>query len=74
MIDCYGNMIIEPKWEEVWMDVYNVPNVVFVYDGQKWGGIRLTFDNYINQYEYSDVKASEVDYEMELSKELPIIE
>ena len=56
------------------MDVYNVPNLVFVYDGQKWGGIRLTFDNYINQYEYSDVKASEVDYEMELSKELPVIE
>ena len=74
MIDYYGNMIIEPKWEKVWMDVYNVPNVVFVYDGQKWGGIRLTFDNYINQYEYSDVKASEVDYEIELSKELPVVE
>jgi len=74
MIDYYGNMVIEPKWEKVWMDVYNVPNVVFVYDGEKWGGIRLTFDNYKNQYEYSNLKASEVDYETELSKELPIIE
>lgn len=74
MIDYYGNMIIEPKWEKVWMDVYNVPNVVFVYDGEKWGGIRLTFDSYINQYEYLGLKASEVDYKMELPKELPIVE
>jgi len=74
MIDYYGNMIIEPKWEKVWMDVYNVPNVLFVYDGEKWGGIRLTFDKYINQYEYLNLKASEVDYEIELSKELLGIE
>lgn len=74
MIDYYGNMVIEPKWEKVWMDVYNVPNVVFVYDGERWGGIKLTFDKYINQYEYSNLRASEVDYGIELSKELPVIE
>jgi len=74
MIDYYGNMIIEPKWAKVWMDVYNMPNIVFVYDGEKWGGIRLSFDKYINQYEYSNLKASKVDYEIELSKELTVIE
>jgi len=74
MIDYYGNMVIEPKWEKVWMDVYNVPNVVLVYDGEKWGSIKLTFDNYINPYEYAGLKASEVNYVMDLPKELPTVE
>jgi len=70
MLDYHGEMVIEPQYEDVRMDVYNVPNVVFVYDGEKWGGIRLNFEGYINQYEYTTVKASEVDYDIELSEEL----
>ena len=70
MIDYHGNMVIEPAWDALMMDVYNVPNVVFVSDGDKWGGIRLTFENYINQFEYDSVSISEVDYTIELSDEL----
>ena len=73
MLNYRGEMLIEPQYEYVWMDVYNIPNVVFVYDGEKWGGIKLTFEGYQNQFEYTAVKAGEVDYDMELSKELPIM-
>lgn len=72
MIDYKGNMVIEPVWKNVCMDVYNVPNVVFVNDGEKWGGIKLSFKNYINQYEYDSVKAGDVDYSIELSEELKL--
>lgn len=68
MIDYYGNLIIEPRWESVWMDVYNEPNTVFVNDGEKWGEIKLIFDSYANCFEYSGLKASEVNYDIKLSK------
>lgn len=72
MIDYKGNMVIEPTWKNVCMDIYNVPNVVFVNDGEKWGGIKIGFENYINQYEYDFVKAGDVDYSIELSEELKL--
>lgn len=72
MIDYNGNMVIEPIWKNVCMDIYNVPNVVFVNDGEKWGRIKLTFENYINQYEYDSVAVGEVDYTIGLSEELKL--
>ena len=41
-------------------------------DGEKWGGIKLSFKNCINQYEYDSVKAGDVDYTIELSEELKL--
>jgi len=44
-IDYQGNMVIEPKWEGIWMDVYNSnANGVVVYDGTYLGGLRIAVD------------------------------
>lgn len=51
-IDYNGGMVIEPEWQFLFMDVYNVPNTVFVFDGRRWGAIKLD----------RDLNASAVDY------------
>lgn len=40
-IDYDGKTVIEAEWDYLAMDVYNVPDTVFVFDGSKWGGIKL---------------------------------
>ena len=54
------------------MKKYIIANVVFVNNGEKWGGIKISFDNYINQYEYDFVNIEDVDYSIELSEKLKL--
>lgn len=54
VIDYNGKMVIKDKWVYLAMDVYNVPNTVFVFDGSKWGGIKLN----------KNLQASAVDYSL----------
>jgi beta-lactamase regulating signal transducer with metallopeptidase domain len=53
-IDYKGKMVIKAEWDYLAMDVYNVPNTVFVFDGSKWGGIKLD----------KNIAASAVDYNL----------
>ena len=53
-IDYKGNIVIEAKWDYLAMDVYNVPNTVFVFEGSKCGGIKLD----------KSLRASSVDYKL----------
>lgn len=52
-IDYKGNMIIKPEWEYIAMDVYNVPNTVFVFDGSTWGGMKLDKNLLVSGVDYS---------------------
>ena len=52
------------------MDVYNAPNEVFVYNGEKWGGMKLSYDRYNNVYDYEGIKVGKVDYNVQLPKEI----
>lgn len=53
-IDYKGNIVIEAKWDYLAMDVYNVPNTVFVFEGSKQGGVKLD----------KNLRASAVDYNL----------
>ena len=69
-IDYYGNMVVKPEWKRLEMDVYNAPNEVFVYNGEKWGGMKLSYDRYNNVYDYEGIKVGKVDYNVQLPKEI----
>lgn len=48
-----GKTVIEAEWGYLAMDVYNVPNTVFVFDGNKWGGIKLDKNLLASAVDYS---------------------
>lgn len=52
-MDYNGKMVIEDKWVYLAMDVYNVPNTVFVFDGSKWGSIKLNKNLLASAVDYS---------------------
>lgn len=53
-IDYNGKTVIKSQWGYLAMDVYNVPNTVFVFDGIKWGGIKFN----------KNLQASAIDYRL----------
>ncbi|MEQ8201917.1 MAG: hypothetical protein ABRQ24_10915 [Syntrophomonadaceae bacterium] len=57
-IDYDGQTVINAEWDYLAMDVYNVPNTVFVFDGRRWGGIKLD----------KNLTASAVDYSLTTSE------
>ncbi len=52
-IDYDGKTVIEAEWGYLAMDVYNVPGTVFVFDGSKWGGIKLDKNLLASAVDYS---------------------
>ncbi|HOJ10907.1 MAG TPA: M56 family metallopeptidase [Clostridiales bacterium] len=52
-IDYNGKTVIEAEWGYLAMDVYNVPDTVFVFDGSKWGGIKLDKNLLASTVDYS---------------------
>lgn len=52
-IDYDGKTVIEAEWGYLAMDVYNVSNTVFVFDGSKWGGINLDKNLIASVVDYS---------------------
>ena len=52
-IDYNGQTVIEAEWSYLAMDVYNVSNTVFIFDGSKWGGIKLDKNLLASTVDYS---------------------
>lgn len=52
-IDYTGKMVIKAEWDYLAMDVYNVPGIVFVFDGSKCGGIKLGENMAASAVDYS---------------------
>jgi beta-lactamase regulating signal transducer with metallopeptidase domain len=52
-IDYKGKVVIKAEWGYLAMDVYNIPNTVFVFDGSKWGGIKLDKNLLASAVDYS---------------------
>lgn len=52
-IDYNGQTVIEAGWDYLAMDVYNVPNTVFVLDGDTWGALKLDQNLAVSAIDYS---------------------
>ena len=39
-------------------------------NGEKWGGMKLSYDRYNNVYDYEGIKVGKVDYNVQLPKEI----
>jgi hypothetical protein len=53
-LDYKGKKVIKTEWQYLDMDVLNIPDTVFVFDGSRWGGMKLD----------SNLQAATADYNL----------
>lgn len=58
-VDHRGNLVIEPKWQQVMMFIYDEPKTVYLSDGTQWYAAELTYESYTDVYTYTELTVGE---------------
>lgn len=58
-VDHRGNLVIEPKWQQVMLFIYDEPKTVYLSDGIQWYAAELTYESYTDVYTYTGLTVGE---------------